>query len=320
MTTTHPHKAQPARPAEDARRRPSGSGRFRAWRRKDSVTGWLFVAPQTLGFLAFVVYPLVAVVYYSFHTSNLLSGVTTYAGTKNYSQLLHDPATPSVARATVLFCLGLVAINISLALLLAVLLNQRLRGTTVFRTVFFSPVVVSLVAWTITWNFLLQDNGGINAILHTFGVQGPNWLRGGNSAMVSVVIVQVFKNVGLNMVLFLAALQGVPQPLLEAAEIDGAGPWRRFRSVTLPMISPTTLLATIVTVSGSLQVFAQIQILTEGGPDNRTNVLVYFFYQQAFDNHDFGYGSAVAVVLFAVILALTLMQWRLRKKWVPFEF
>lgn len=312
-------KIQPARERASTPRRPGGSRRFWTLRRRDSFSGWLFVLPQTLGFLAFVLYPLIAVVYNSFHTSNVLSGVTKYAGTKNYSQLAHDPATPSVARATVLFCIALVVINIGLAMLLAVLLNQRLRGTTVFRTLFFSPVVVSLVAWTITWNFLLQNNGGINSMLHAVGVDGPNWLRGDNSALVSVVIVQVFKNVGLNMVLFLAALQGVPRSLLEAAAIDGAGPWRRFRSVVLPMISPTTLLTTIVTISGSLQVFAQIQILTEGGPSNRTNVLVYFFYQQAFDNHDFGYGSAVAVVLFAVILVLTLVQWRLRKKWVFYE-
>jgi multiple sugar transport system permease protein len=317
MTTMQ--KTEPPRERAGTARPPTGSGRLWTLRRRDAVSGWLFVLPQTLGFLAFVLYPLIAVVYYSFHKSNVLSGVTTYAGTKNYTQLVHDPATPSVARATVLFCAGLVVVNIALAMLLAVLLNQRLRGTTVFRTLFFSPVVVSLVAWTITWNFLLQNNGGINSLLQVAGIHGPNWLRGDNSALVSVVVVQVFKNVGLNMVLFLAALQGVPRSLLEAAEIDGAGAWRRFRSVVLPMISPTTLLTTIVTISGSLQVFAQIQILTGGGPNNRTNVLVYFFYQQAFDNHDFGYGSAVAVVLFAIILVLTLMQWRLRRKWVFYE-
>jgi len=317
VTVTPSQTRTPPRPAAAAAR----GGRRQYWttRRRDVLSGWLFVLPQTLGFLAFVLYPLAAVVYYSFHTSNLLSGVTTYSGTKNYTQLAHDPAVPSVVRATALFCVGLVVFNIALALVLALLLNQKLRGTTVFRTLFFSPVVISLVAWTITWNFLLQNNGGINSLLRVIGVHGPNWLRGHDSALISVVIVQVFKNVGLNMVLFLAALQGVPRSLLEAADIDGAGPWRRFRSVILPLISPTTLLTTIVTISGSLQVFAQIQILTEGGPNNSTNVLVYFFYQQAFGNHDFGYGSAVAVVLFLIILVLTSIQWRLRKRWVFYE-
>jgi multiple sugar transport system permease protein len=304
------------RPAADPTR---GTRRFWTRRRRDALSGYAFTLPHLLGFLAFVAWPLGAVISYSLHSINLLSGISTWAGLDNYRQLGHDPAAPQVARATALFSAGLVVANISLALLLATLLNQRLRGTTVFRTIFFSPVVITLVAWTITWNFLLQDNGGINSILHTVGVSGPNWLRGNNTAIVSVVIVQVVKNVGLNMVLFLAALQGVPRSLLEAAQIDGAGAWRRFRSVVLPLISPTTLLTTIVTISGSLQVFAQIQILTGGGPANHTNVLVFYFYQQAFASHDLGYGSTLAVVLFAVIFVLTLLQWQLRKRWVFYE-
>jgi len=288
-------------------------------RRNDALIGWLFIAPQVLGFAAFVLWPLISVFWNSFYRTNLLSGISTFAGVGNYQQLVTDPVSPTVARVTFFFCIGLVVLNLGLAMLLAVLLNQRLRGAAVFRTVFFSPVVVSLVAWTIVWNFLLQDNGGINSLLHVVGVDGPNWLRGDTTALVSVIVVQVIKNVGLNMVLFLAALRGVPRPLLEAAEIDGAGPWRRFRSIVFPMISPTTLLAAIVTVSGSLQVFAQIQILTGGGPADSTNVLVYYFYQQAFQNHDFGYGSALAVVLFLIILALTLAQWRLRRRWVFHE-
>jgi multiple sugar transport system permease protein len=288
-------------------------------KRRDALVGWAFIAPQVLGFLAFVLAPLVAVVWYSFQSTNLLAGTSEFAGLNNYSQLVNDPTMPKVATATVLFCVGLVVLNLSLALLLAVLLNQRLRGTTAFRTIFFSPVVVSLVAWTIAWNLMLQDNGSINSILQAFGIDGPNWLRGENSAMVSVIVVQVIKNVGLNMVLFLAALQGVPRSLLEAAALDGAGPWRRFRTIVLPMISPTTLLTAIITVSGALHVFAQIQILTLGGPADATNVLVYYFYQQAFGNHDFGYGAVLALLLFAIIVLLTTLQWRMRKRWVFYE-
>lgn len=289
------------------------------WRRRERMTGYLFLLPQLLGFLAFVLYPLIDVVWSSFREDNLLAGTSTFVGTENYEALAQDPVTPQVLGATAVFSFGLVVLNLTLALALALLLNQRLRGTTVFRTLFFSPVVVSLVAWTITWNFLLQDNGGINSILQLVGVDGPNWLRGDTTAMLSVVVVQVLKNVGLNMVLFLAALQGVPRSLLEAAEVDGAGPVRRFVSITFPMISPTTLLTAIITLAGSLQVFAQIQILTRGGPGNSTNVLVYYFYQQAFQNREFGYGSAIAVVLFVIILALTVVQWQLRKKWVFHE-
>lgn len=300
---------------------PPGPGRPRvvAWRRRERAVGYLFLAPQLLGFLAFVLYPLVDVVWSSFRKDNLLAGTSTFVGLENYSTLAADPVTPKVLGATAVFSLGLVVLNLTLAMVLALLLNQRLAGTTLFRTLFFSPVVVSLVAWTITWNFLLQDDGGINSLLRLAGVDGPNWLRGDTTAMVSVVVVQVLKNVGLNMVLFLAALQGVPRSLLESAQVDGAGAVRRFFAITFPMISPTTLLAAIITLAGSLQVFAQIQILTRGGPGNSTNVLVYYFYQQAFQNRDFGYGSAIAVVLFGIILVLTVVQWQLRKKWVFHE-
>jgi multiple sugar transport system permease protein len=200
-----------------------------------------------------------------------------------------------------------------------VLLNQKLKGIVVFRTLFFSPVVVSLVAWTIVWGFLLQNNGGINGFLQMFGIEGPNWLRTPSTAMISVVVVQVFKNVGLNMILFLAALQGVPKELYEAARVDGAPPFKQFRRITLPMISPTILLTSIITIVGSLQVFAQIAVLTQGGPGLSTTVLVYYLYQQAFQFHFFGYGSTLSILLFVIVAVLTFAQWQLRKRIVFYE-
>lgn len=179
--------------------------------------------------------------------------------------------------------------------------------------------MVSLVAWTLTWRFLLQDNSGVNGLLSVIGVHGPNWLRTGPTAMLSVIVVQVFKNVGLNMVLFLSALQGVPAELKEAAHVDGAGRLRVFFRITLPLISPMVLLAVILTIVGSLQVFAQIDVLTQGGPGLSTTVLVYYLYQQAFQFHTFGYGATLAVLLFGIVLILTVIQWQLRKKWVFYE-
>ncbi|GAB4084826.1 sugar ABC transporter permease [Myceligenerans cantabricum] len=277
------------------------------------------VAPVVLGALAFVVVPLGMVVWYSLHEWNVLANTFTFAGAANYERMLADPGLASSLLASLWFSIGLVVLNISLALLLAVLLDQRLPGTTTFRTFFFSPVVVSLVAWTIVWSFLLQADGGINGFLETLGVEGPNWLRHGSTAMLSVIVVQVFKNVGLNMILFLAALQGVPVELQEAARLDGAGAWRRFRSITLPMISPTILLVSIITIVGSLEVFAQIDVLTGGGPGDSTTVLVYYLYQQAFRFNEFGYASAIAVLLFVIVLVLTLVQWQSRKRWVFHE-
>jgi multiple sugar transport system permease protein len=292
---------------------------FWTTRRRDHLAGYLFVGPQLIGAVLFVLVPLGLVVWYSLHEWNVLAGGFDYAGDANYRRLLEDPKLPSVLAATGLFSAGLVVVNLSLALLLAVLLNQRLRGTVLFRTLFFSPVVVSLVAWTIVWGFLLQDNGGVNGGLDAIGVAGPNWLRSGGTAMVSVIVVQVVKNVGLNMVLFLAALQGVPGELYEAARIDGASRWRQFRSITAPLISPTILLTSIITVVGSLQVFAQIAVLTQGGPGTSTTVLVYYLYQQAFQFHHFGYGATLSVLLFLIVLALTVVQWQLRRRWVFHE-
>ncbi|MFD7022018.1 carbohydrate ABC transporter permease [Promicromonospora sukumoe] len=287
--------------------------------RRDWLVGYTMVAPVVLGCLAFVVLPLGMVVWYSLHEWNVLANTFTFVGAENYQRMASDPGLTDALLATVWFSVGLVVVNIALALLLAVLLNQKLPGTTTFRTFFFSPVVVSLVAWTIVWSFLLQADGGINGFLSVLGAEGPNWLRHPTTAMIAVIIVQVFKNVGLNMILFLAALQGVPEELQEAARLDGAGAWRRFRSITLPLISPTILLVSIITIVGSLEVFAQIDVLTGGGPGNSTTVLVYYLYQQAFRFNEFGYASALAVLLFVIVLVLTLFQWQSRKRWVFHE-
>ncbi|MBT2326986.1 sugar ABC transporter permease [Variovorax paradoxus] len=298
---------------------PAATRPFWTIARRDSVAGLLFAAPQLAGTLVFVLVPLVLVFWYSLHEWNVLANTFNYTGARNYEQLLDDSTLPGVLLASALFSGGLVVLNMSLALLLAVLLNQKLSGITVFRTLFFSPVVVSLVAWTIVWGFLLQHNGGINGMLGLLGIEGPNWLRTPTTAMLSVIVVQVFKNVGLNMVLFLAALQGVPRELYEAARIDGASRFRQFRRITLPLISPTILLTSIITIVGSLQVFAQIAVLTQGGPGVSTTVLVYYLYQQTFQFHRFGYGSTLAIVLFAIVALLTLAQWQMRRKFVFHE-
>jgi multiple sugar transport system permease protein len=300
----------------------AGAPRRRPWlsyRRKDQLTGYLFVAPQVLGIIAFVLIPLGLIVYYSAHEWDVLGGTFTFVGTENVERLFNDPKILPVLQATAVFSVGMVVFNIVLALTLAMLLNRSARGITVFRTIFFSPVVVSLVAWTIVWGFLLQNDGGINGLLQIVGIEGPNWLREGPTAMLSAIVVQVFKNVGLNMILFLAALQGVPRELVEAARMDGANSRVLFTRITVPMISPTILLTFVITIVGSLQVFAQIAVLTQGGPGISTTVLVYYLYQQAFQFGDFGYGSVLAVLLFVIVLILTIVQWQLRKKWVFYE-
>jgi multiple sugar transport system permease protein len=201
-------------------------------------------------------------VYYSLSTWNIFTGEMHLNGGANYAELLDDPQLPKALFATLVFLGGVVVLNLSVGLLLAVVLNRRFRGVTAFRAIFFSPVVVSVVAWTLVWSFLLQDNGGINGVLSVIGVDGPNWLQQGPTAMAGVILAQVVRSVGVNVVLFLAALQGVPNELYEAARIDGASNRNIFFRITLPMISPTLLLTGIITIVGALQAFAQIAVLT----------------------------------------------------------
>ncbi len=304
---------------EITRTRPRPASAFWTIARRDSLAGFLFIAPQLIGIIIFVLIPLGLVFWYSLHEWNVLANTFTYTGAQNYRMLIEDGNLLEVLGATGIFSAGLVVFNLSLALLLAVLLNQKLAGIAIFRTLFFSPVVVSLVAWTIVWGFLLQKNGGINGMLLMVGIEGPNWLREETTAMISVIVVQVFKNVGLNMILFLAALQGVPKELYEAARIDGAPAFKQFRRITLPLISPTILLTSIITIVGSLQVFAQIAVLTQGGPGLSTTVLVYYLYQQAFQFHFFGYGSTLSILLFLIVAVLTFAQWQMRKRIVFYE-
>ncbi len=292
---------------------------FWTTRRRDHLTGYLFIAPQLAGVVLFVLVPVGLGVWYSLNEWNIFRGELTFVGGDNYAALLTDPQLPAVLGATAIFSLGVVVLNIAAGLGLAVLLNRRFRGVTFFRTIFFSPVIVSVVAWTLVWGFLLQDNGGINALLALVGIDGPNWLLSGDTAMMAVVVTQVIRSVGVNMVLFLAALQGVPSELYEAARIDGAGAGRIFFRITLPLISPTLMLTAVITIVGALQAFANVAVLTGGGPGLSTTVLVYYLYQQAFEFNDIGYGSTLALMLLTFVMLLTMLQWQLRRKWVFYE-
>ncbi|WP_116953147.1 carbohydrate ABC transporter permease [Jiangella endophytica] len=287
--------------------------------RTDAAVGLAFVAPAVVGVIGLGLVPFGFVIWFALHDWNPLIGEFTWTGLDNFTRLAGDDVVWGSLLTTLAFTGLLMVLNISLALFLAILLNQRLRGITTFRAFFFSPVVVSTVAWVLIWGYLVADNGGINGALSTVGIDGPNWLRDATWALVTVVVIQVFKGVGMNMILFLAALQGVPPELKEAARIDGAGAWRTFRSVTIPLITPTILLVSIVTMIAAMDVFVPIQVLTSGGPGRSTTVISYLLYQTAFRQNDFGYAAAIGVLLFVVTLALTLVQWQSRRRWVHDE-
>ncbi len=287
---------------------------------RDKWYGYLFIAPMVAGFLAFILVPIIAALGMSF-TDYSIFGDASFVGFDNFNKAFtDDPVFWRTVGNTLYFSAGLIPLNLILALSLALLLNRQLRGIGLFRTAIFTPVVTSIVVWSIVWKYIFATEGGmVNQFLKMLGIKGPAWFYDLDLVMPIVIVVSVLKNVGLNMVIFLAALQDVPLMYHEAARIDGASRWKTFTHITFPMISPAVFLALILTLIGSLKVFGQVYVLTGGGPGTSTYVLVFYIYQQAFTLFRFGYASAIAFILFAIILAITILQWNIRKRWVHHE-
>ena len=283
---------------------------------RKNAAGCLFVLPLFLGMMLIVFGPLGTVVVNSVQRIDALGGTSTFAGLANYRRLLEDPDFAGAVRNSVLFVVLFVPLNTGAALLLATLVNVPLRLRYVYRSIFFLPFVTSLVAWSVIWTLVLQKDGGLNAVLGLFSVDGPNWLHEVGWAMIAIVLVVLLKNVGLGMILFMAALQTVPIELLEAATLDGAGRIARFRRIVLPVVGPTVFLVMSISTIGAFQVFDTIRIMTEGGPEKSTSMLAWYVYVQGFRSYDLGYASAVAVALFLLILAITSGLWIVRRRLV----
>jgi len=282
--------------------------------------GFLFIAPMMVGYAVFLLGPMISAFAMSL-TDRSLMGEGSFIGFANYARAMtDDPVFWESVRNTFVFAAGLIPLNLGLALLLALLLQRKLPGIGLFRTAVFTPVITSIVVWAIVWKYIFATDAGLlNHLLSMIGVKGPAWLYNMDLAMPVVIVVSVLKNVGLNMVLFLAALQDVPKSYQEAAVVDGAARRTVLLRITLPLISPTVFMAFLLTLIGSLKVFGQIYVLTGGGPGTSTHVLVYYIYQLAFKLSEFGYASAVAFVLFFLLMGMTLIQWGVRKRWVFYE-
>lgn len=294
----------------------SPQGRKRA--RADGLFGYTLAAPQILGFALFGVYPLLEVFRLSTLKVNSLSGVEQFVGIENYVRILEDPGMPTVMRNTGFFVATLSVVGTVLALALALLVNQQLKGINFFRAAIFLPALISMVAWTIVWGYMLQPKGLFDAMLVAFDGSPFPWLRSDLVTVGILVLVQALKNVGLNMMILLAALQSVPAEVKEAARVDGAGAWRTFRSIVLPEISPSVLMVFMLMIVGSFKVFDVIYLLTQGGPGVSTTVLSYYIYDQAFTYNDVGYASALSVLLFVLVLIISTAVWQLRKRFVAY--
>ena len=289
---------------------------FQSTRWQEAKWAYIFLLPNVVLFAAFTIYPIFASFYYSLNKWDLHSPME-FVGLSNYRALFADPIFRKVLFNTFYYTAGVIPFQTALALLIAVGLNQKLRFMTVYRAVYFVPVVTSAIAVSLVWQWMYQPQYGvINSMLGFVGIEGPNWLFSRTWAMPAVIIMSIWKNVGYSVVLYLAALQGVPESLHESAMIDGANAWQRFRKITIPMISPTTFFIIVLSVIGSFQSFDQVYILTQGGPSRATSVIAHYLYQNGFQFFAMGYAAAIAYVLFALLLIMTIIQWYYRRRWV----
>lgn len=285
-------------------------------RTREAMTGYAFVSLQVIGFVFFVLIPLIMVFVYSLYNKNMMFGTNIFTGLGNYQKLLTDPLFSKTLVNTLVFSLCLVPANLILSLGLAMYIGGKGFGSKMVKTVVILPVITSGVAWAIVWKYLLQggDAGPINAFLSMLGIQGPNWLKEEGWAMFAVVLNRVLKNLGTNVLIFTGAVMNMPGELIEAARMDGAGGFKLFFKIKLPLLMPTVLMVSVVTMIGAMRVFDTIRLMTDGGPQGSTMVMVYYIYHQAFRSFNTGYASAISVVLFLIVLALTVIQWVLRKK------
>jgi len=284
--------------------------------RKETAAGYLFLLPALGGILVFILGPVVAAIALSFTKWDLLTPAK-FIGLSNYQELIQDPMFRKVMLNTLIFTGASVPLSLILSLGLALALNQKIKGIVIFRTIYFLPVVSSMVAVSLVWRWLYNPNYGLlNYFLNLLHLPSVNWLFSTTWAMPAVILMSVWKGLGYNMVIFLAGLQGIPQMYYESAKIDGAGKFQAFKNITLPLLSPTTFFVLVISIISSFQVFDQIFVMTSGGPAHATEVIIYYIYHNAFQIFRMGYASALAFCLFIIIFALTLLQIRLSKRWV----
>lgn len=306
MTTTVTRPGR--RPGRDPR-----PGRRLA--RRNALIGWTFILPNFVGFAILTLVPVIALFYLAFTSWNAF-GTAPWVGLDNFTRLFGDSSFYTSLRNTLYYTVFHIPLTLAASLGLALLLNRKLRGVAFFRTAAFFPYITSIVAIAVVWNMLFSpEYGPINQLLMAIGIDNPpGWTTSADWSMPAVIIVGTWREMGYYMLLFLAGLQTIPPELYEAARMDGAGPWQRFRNVTMPSLRPTTFFVTVMLTIGSFKVFDLILVMTNGGPGQSTLVLSQFIYQKGFVENQFGYASAISIVLFLICISVTVVQFVVNKR------
>lgn len=290
-----------------------------AWRRRDRRWGYVFVAPQLLGMAVFVILPFAASLVLAFAEWDGLSDLE-WVGLQNFAEQLTDPLLGRAILNTLLIALITVPIGLALAVVVAVAL-EKLRTRTLYLILFFAPVVTSTVAVAMIWQQMFRADGLLSTtIAKVFGVTPPDWLQDPKLALLAVCIVTIWSSMGLNVVIFLAGLQNISPSVIEAARIDGAGAWRLFTAIRLPLLSPIVFFSSVIAFISSLQTFDTVYVLVSGGgPDNATRTIVYHIFDLGFGRFEFGPSSAASVILLVLTLVITAIQFGAQKKFVHYE-
>ncbi|GAA4200073.1 carbohydrate ABC transporter permease [Actinocatenispora rupis] len=318
MTVTDRSSAAPADAADPPTRGTPASPRRR--RRREYLLFLAFIAPNAVLLAVFAYWPIVFNGYLSLTSWDMLSPTIPFVGLANYADMFGDPDFWAVLGRTVLFS-GAVVIGCLIAgLAVAMLLNQKLVGRNLVRTVSFAPHILSGVAMGTVWLFIFDPQIGLmKVVLEKVGIAGPAWMTDSSWAMWGLVLVYLWKNIGFVAVVYMAGLQGMPTDLYEAARLDGAGPWTLFRRITLPLLSPVTFFVTVVTIVGTFQAFDVIAIMTNGGPGDATTTISWYIYKQAFQALDAGHAGAGALVMFVILIAITAAQARFMERRVHYR-
>lgn len=288
----------------------------RRLRDRDGFWAFMMLSPNLVGFLMFTVFPVLASLFLSFTSYDILTP-PEWVGLYNYEEMfIYDKIVGQVVRNTLIYTASVVPIGIFLSLMLALALDQKIKFVRVFRSAFFMPVITSAVAVSLVWQWLYNpDFGLLNAFLKMVGVtEPPAWLNSQVYALPAVIVTSIWKNLGYNMLLFLAGLQNISTTYYEAADLDGANGFQKFIHVTWPLLSPTTFFVFVMSVISSFQVFDLVQLMTRGGPGRATSTLVHYIYQNGFKFFYMGYASALAYLLFAMVMVITLINMTLQKK------
>lgn len=308
-------------PGTHLRASSTAPGRAINWRRIRTqwLPGYLCILPALLVISVFSIYPLLYSLRLSFYKWDFIGPMPEFVGTRNFERLYQVDEFWQVLRNTFYFSVGTVLLIVVISMVLALVLDMKLRSIAFFRSLYFIPHLTPMVAVATLWMFMYDPNDGIiNALLGWVGIDGPPWLLSTTWSMPALIFMKTWKATGYYAVLFLAGLQAIPTDLYHAAKVDGATALQRIRHITLPLLSPTTLFVLVISIIGSFQDFDQVYVMTRGGPVGSTNVLVYYLYEQAFQLYRVGMGSAIAVVLLALLLTFTAIQLQLSRRWVHY--